>query len=382
MQPHYTSEQLSGLVGKIYKAASSRGEWHSVLESVAHATGSSSACMPVQQPGLYSEETLNYRVPGELQHEYREILQGMDRVSTYARRQDGFIGTTSSLFRKKPDLYVPEFEERMGHYGQAERWGANLTPTTALSLHRETSLGNYSDRDKNFLAQLVPHLGSAADIFERLQHTRSERDELLECIGNLGLAMLLLNDKGDILMTNGMAERVIRDYAELDIQQARLQCTVNGQDRALTKAMEQVITGSQAQGCLRVATGNGGLEIKISPFLCARRQAGNNTMASARYAVFIAEPGESTDIDTGTLRELYGLTETETETLDLLANDFSVSEIARLRQVTQATVRTQVQVLREKTGCSRQSSLVRLALNGVARLGRMRCEAASARLKH
>ena len=61
-------------------------------------------------------------------------------------------------------------------------------------------------------------------------------------------------------------------------------------------------------------------------------------------------------------------TEAEADTLLMLANDYSVAEVAQLRHVHITTARSQVQALREKTGCARQSTLVKLALGSTARL--------------
>jgi DNA-binding NarL/FixJ family response regulator len=76
--------------------------------------------------------------------------------------------------------------------------------------------------------------------------------------------------------------------------------------------------------------------------------------------VLVTDPEREVSFPDTVLRELYGLTTAETEIANGLLTGFSVEEIAQLRRVSVATVRSQLKPLLGKTGTRRQADLVRV----------------------
>jgi DNA-binding CsgD family transcriptional regulator len=97
-----------------------------------------------------------------------------------------------------------------------------------------------------------------------------------------------------------------------------------------------------------------------------RPHSGEPTLADAVAVLYVA------DLDSGTLRrrealrELYGLTEAETQLVELLCQGSSLDEAALARGVTMNTARSQLKQVFAKTHTTRQSELVRLVISGVA----------------
>jgi DNA-binding CsgD family transcriptional regulator len=69
---------------------------------------------------------------------------------------------------------------------------------------------------------------------------------------------------------------------------------------------------------------------------------------------------------TGVISEIYGLTDAEAKLSAALANGHSLEEIAKQRNVTMATLRSQLKTCFRKTGTTRQAEVVKLILSGPA----------------
>jgi len=101
--------------------------------------------------------------------------------------------------------------------------------------------------------------------------------------------------------------------------------------------------------------GKGPLQVLVTPL----RLTGTSR-STVRVLVLVTDPDRELSFPDTVLRELYGLTTAETEIANGLLTGFSVEEIAQLRRVSVATVRSQLKPLLGKTGTRRQADLVRV----------------------
>lgn len=94
----------------------------------------------------------------------------------------------------------------------------------------------------------------------------------------------------------------------------------------------------------------------VGPLLAARASAPASPHAAA--IVFVRDPLAGRSAATGTLRELFGLTEAEAALAQALQSGVTLTEYARQRALSLNTVYTHLRRLREKTGCSRMAELI------------------------
>jgi DNA-binding CsgD family transcriptional regulator len=80
----------------------------------------------------------------------------------------------------------------------------------------------------------------------------------------------------------------------------------------------------------------------------------------ARVLVLATDPEVKVNFPDAILRALYDLTPAETEIANGLLTGFSIEDLALLRKVSVATVRSQMKALLGKTDTRRQTDLVRL----------------------
>jgi DNA-binding CsgD family transcriptional regulator len=76
--------------------------------------------------------------------------------------------------------------------------------------------------------------------------------------------------------------------------------------------------------------------------------------------ILATDPERTVHFPDAILRHTYGLTPAETEIANALLTGFSLEEIAQLRKVSIATVRSQMKGLMGKTDTQRQGDLIRL----------------------
>jgi DNA-binding CsgD family transcriptional regulator len=98
-----------------------------------------------------------------------------------------------------------------------------------------------------------------------------------------------------------------------------------------------------------------------------RPHSGEPTATDAVVVLYVADLEQGVLRRREVLRELYGLTEAETQLVELLCQGSSLDEAAGARGVTLNTARSQLKQVFAKTHTSRQSELVRLVISGVAR---------------
>ncbi|SRR5579871_4955544 len=84
---------------------------------------------------------------------------------------------------------------------------------------------------------------------------------------------------------------------------------------------------------------------------------------SARWAIFVQEPGVTPQIPGEAFARLYGLTGGELRTILAIAPGLGVSEAAELLGLTEGTVRTHLHRAFDKTGTTRQAELIKLMLS-------------------
>ena len=78
--------------------------------------------------------------------------------------------------------------------------------------------------------------------------------------------------------------------------------------------------------------------------------------------IFLSDPDGRPSPRSAVLRELYGLTRTESRLADLLAQGYELASAADQLSMAFETARSHLEVIFSKTGASRQTDLVRLIL--------------------
>jgi len=136
--------------------------------------------------------------------------------------------------------------------------------------------------------------------------------------------------------------------------------------RAISASVEAAVAGRLIESAVLSVSRRSGrrpFAVMIGPL---RPHTGDPTAADAVVVLYVADLEHGVLRRREALRELYGLTEAETQLVELLCQGSSLDEAAVARGVTMNTARSQLKQVFAKTHTSRQSELVRLVISGVA----------------
>lgn len=242
-----------------------------------------------------------------------------------------------------------------------------------LIARRDPRAGPFTAEELELQRRLVPHLQRALRMRWRLLGAEGRTAGLLEAIGSLETAVLLLNSRGEVIDLNRPARRILDRHDGLGLgRHGEILVERGVGDSSLAPLISAAPpTAAQAGGR------TGGV---ITVVRRGRRAPYSLLVAPIRdrefapeherpvAAVFITDPDAAAEPSIEQLRGLYGLTPAETALALRLTEGQSVSAAAAELGVSQNTVRTHLKRLFSKTGTKRQGELVSLLLRGNPRI--------------
>jgi DNA-binding CsgD family transcriptional regulator/PAS domain-containing protein len=216
------------------------------------------------------------------------------------------------------------------------------------------------DHEAHYLLKLVmPHIQTALQVRQVLnaaEHRAHNAEALLDISST---AAILLDDDGHIVFMNTAAQNLTLDCDGMRINGDQLFPT----DPASRMEFRSLVLAAAAfnhehpGGALTLArpSGKRALQVLVTPF-----RPVDAFRSLARVLVLATDPEVKVNFPDAILRALYDLTPAETEIANGLLTGFSIEDLALLRKVSVATVRSQMKALLGKTDTRRQTDLVRL----------------------
>ncbi|KZX58876.1 hypothetical protein A3709_18010 [Halioglobus sp. HI00S01] len=242
-----------------------------------------------------------------------------------------------------------------------------------LRLSRRKQEPRFTERDRELLRRLTPHLRRAIEIYATLNRTTSERDVYAGAVSQLAVATIILDEQARIRNANPIAQVLLEEGDGLTRNGDSLQLAGRDANRQLQQALATIIA-AQAQGqpsvahALRVprSGSRSDLGLVVRPVPHSEWSQGQSSPCAA---VFISDPDQHESASKQTLGELFELTPAEANLAILLARGLSLAEVSEVQNISQHTARAQLKSIFAKTGISRQAELVRLIIKSVASLG-------------
>jgi DNA-binding CsgD family transcriptional regulator len=229
-----------------------------------------------------------------------------------------------------------------------------------INVGRERQLISPSDIDR--LSLIIPHVRRAVTIGDLFELERRKAELLRNTIDALDIAVLIVGDSMHLKYANPAAEALLAGNAGAC---AILGGRVTVADPRSRRALEESIAiglrdesklGSRAIGL--PLPGAVPLIAHVLP-LGDRRQAlayGEDAAA----AIFIAMPGDSPEPALEAIAALFGLTGAERRVAAQVARGMNRHTIAAANQVSDGTVKSQLDSIYDKTGASNQRELEKL----------------------
>ena len=363
------AELLSEITGAIYDAALDPMSWCGALERIMGFVGG-------QSIGLGSIDS----VSKDLNASY---TFGCDPYYLQLQR-DTYIkfDPTSALIFFPPEQVVSitdlmPYEEYLDtrfyrEWAQPQGWvdSANavldksVTSFALLSVYRHAASGLVDDLMRRRMQLVVPHVRRAVMIGKAIDLKSVKTAAFVDALDGLSVALFLVDAFGRIAHANISGHDLLADGRILRSAQDSLVAADPQAARTLLGAIAAASDGDAAAGAGGVA-----VVLSTSPELRwlahilpltsgARRRAG--IAYSAVAAVFVHKTALDTPSLMETIVKLYRLTPSESRVFAAIVDVGGVSAVAEALGISEATVKTHLQRLFEKTGMRRQTDLVKM----------------------
>lgn len=370
-----TPEALSALIADIYDRALDAEGWPSTLGRIARAVGAPYGMIVIHDVlanrGL---RTFAYGLPAPVMWLYGLRHAAGNPIATAASAlfEEGRVDTVRTLIGDEAWHRSALYRELIRPAGGRDVLGMVTVRRenrgTWLGAIRRKRDGDFTPDHVRLFQLLAPHVVRSMRFADLLGLRAIEVDRLSAALDALSAAVWLADGAGRVLHANAAAEALLRREGPLRLAQGRLVARSPAEDAALRRALAEAAAGDFGAATTPQATlalGDGaegtGLALTLLPLPQGVPQG-------ATVAIFAQHPGAAPAAPVDAFAALHGLTPAETRCLAEILLGRTVPEAARALGMGEATARSHLKRIFEKTGASRQSELVRLAAGYAAPL--------------
>lgn len=363
-------ENLSSLIGKIYDAALDPTLWEDVLkESAAFIGGCAASIYSKDSVNRTAEITLGYGVEDRWSESYINGYVKIDPTTPGFFFFDvGEIVTTKDILPYDEFLDSRFYREWVQPQGWVDMATSVLeksaTSYAVFSVFRHERDGRTDEGARERMKLLVPHVRRAVLIGKTIELKTAEAATLADTLDSLAAAMFLVDATARLVQANVSGHALIADGSVVRASGGRLIAADTNSDLLLREALAASADGDENIGTRGISLPLSGSDndhyvAHILPLTAgARRKAGLGYAATA--AVFVRKTQLDAPPAPEVIAKLYGLTPSELRVLLAVFESGGVPDVAQALGIAEATAKTHLRRLFEKTGTRRQSDLVKL----------------------
>lgn len=381
-----SDEQINTMLDLIYEGPLEARPWQAFVDQLRAVTGATRVSIQLYRPedaerdirvtaATHPDAKVDWR---SLRDTYRQGYMAADPIRHY-KLTPGQIVTLDdcrgSAFRDElllplgiDDYVRTSFSEPGGLSGWLQMIG-----------HRPTAPFN-RDVAVAWLEILTPHLGRALRLYARILVNQGEKATYQDAISHLSFGSIVLDGRGRILDTNGVAAGLIEKYAEMAVADGKLAVADAAANAELQTAIAAAIAIRKRQSkenyveLVRMRTKCGALlGFLIMPTPLFTLYQGEDTPNVVLYVCdldqHIVDRSDRQRKAELLVAKLFKLTRSEAKLAVLLADGQTMSEAAMEMGIAEGSARNYSKRIYEKTDIKRQSDLIRLIYKSVALLG-------------
>lgn len=233
-----------------------------------------------------------------------------------------------------------------------------------IGIHRTAGQAEFNDSDRRKMALLLPHFARALQLRERFKSLEERGALSLELLDKLGVGIVLVSEKCRVLFVNRAADRLLTRPFSLTVTRGQLKAQRPDESCTLQRMVAATRTGNAASGAggtIYLTHPRGAKQpVLIAPMPSDRREVGWPMFATA---VIFSAPDEQGAVAGHHLAQRYQLTPAESHLLSALVAGQELSNYAATRNIGVSTAKSHLKSLFRKTGCRRQTDLVRTVLS-------------------
>ncbi len=280
----------------------------------------------------------------------------------------GVVHTTNDFIQQDELEQTRFYKEWIAPQGIVDAIAVNLekgtTSSSLLNIRTDATYGMADDAARSRVAALVPHLQRAVAIGRLFDQHKVTEEALTQTLDHVEAPVLLVGSDGVIVFANDPAKKMLADGKLIQQKGNTLQATAAEANRVLHDVFTAAEKGDASVGVRGVAVPltDGSQEqwfAHVLPLTSGHRKQSGDAHAAVA-AVFIRKTAPDALPPLESIAKLYKLTAGEVRVLDAVLKVTGIKAMAEMLGISQATVRTHLHNVFQKTGTRRQSELVKL----------------------
>lgn len=378
-----SSDPLLRIVDRIYQGAVDPHAWPGILSDLVTFVGGSKGVLVTHfaspKEGGFA---FLHSIPETFLQQWADHFRNHDlwTQATAAKGlyTEGSVVLDSDLVPEAELFQSTFYRDFLKHQGIARLcagviFGQDTTSglATACSIYRDSSEARFGEIERQRMHILVPHLSRALGVMFRLRDAELRTAATLSSLDKLSSGVVLLDSLGMAVHLNRAARRILAEQDGLSMQSA-VRSRLVAADAAAQSALDASIASAIGKDVASASHFSASVSVPRpsgeAPYVIQSAPLPDASPFSAesdgvRGILFITDPGNRTAPDAGLLKQLYGITPAEARLAAALCCGETLLDAARRCKISEATARTQLRGVFEKTGTHRQADLVRLLLS-------------------
>ncbi|MFC4277692.1 helix-turn-helix transcriptional regulator [Achromobacter aloeverae] len=376
------------LVDLIYEGATAPDRWtRDILPSVAEYLGAPSCIMyswlhTPQQGGYFFLHGIEQELVDLYVQKYYDADVWKIAMAAKNLYSTGVIVSGDDIVPRKQLLESVFYKECLSHNRNMVQLltgivfgseSATSLPTTC-SFFRGSHHPDFTEMDRTRLRLLLPHLSRSLGVMQRLRSTELTLATSLAALDRLPSGVLLLDRLGYVAFANRAASAMLEagdglylrkaahaaEHKELAGHTLSTSLTIRTAIDATLSVDPYAAQHFSKSIVIPRAARPGSYALQFSA-LGSHNEFGGDGGAYAAI-IFIADGSDPAPINTGALRESYGLTAMEARVAATLVERASAKDVAAALGVSPNTVRTHIKSIYAKLGVDTRTRFVKLML--------------------
>ena len=215
------------------------------------------------------------------------------------------------------------------------------------------------------IQRLLPHIRQAVRVRQALHSAEAYGASLTQLLGNSLIGVIHLGRRGRLLHMNDRARALLRRGDGLFDQGGHLHARLAADETRLQRLLASALPADslpRASGSMTVGRSCRAPRLTLHVLPATGYPLGYDLWRVAAI-VLIIEPGSRSQVDSGMVSAMLGLTPAEGRVAALLAAGHTVRRIASMTETKESSIRSHMKRIYSKRGISRQTDLVRLVLS-------------------
>jgi DNA-binding NarL/FixJ family response regulator len=244
-------------------------------------------------------------------------------------------------------------------------YGAQSASVNILSpVTKNASLVRVSTSQRSTFEHL---LTATRNVGHELVSLLASKVALERVLDQLPFGLILISADLKVLTANRFARGLLEVACGLTIVKRRLACMDGRSHQKLEHGIQRLLSKSPGVACttaIRVARSNDQPDLQLNIASCGTLHPAPSVVDIPAYCIWVFDPSAYRKIDGELLREIHGLTVSETAVACALFRGLSIDEVAVELGVTANTVKTHLKHIFQKCEVRSQAELLQMLALG------------------